>query len=390
MNRLSQTMRIDIPPDLKDDLRRGTRQVRTASQTSKIEMESPSPGENHRVGDSDFQELLQSVYDAALIANLDGGIVDANTRATEFLRLSHRELCSQNLVAIISGADSNTLQTLHTSVENDRFVLIQAHCTRKDGSLFPAEIAVNRLHVRGKLYFCCFIRDVTLRQQAEDMLRTVHNAIRNASTGIVISNLEGQLKYVNKATLTLWEVAAEEDLLSCDLKTLIPDTRQVEAMIATVHAGQDWSGETVIQRKDGSALAVQVSAAGNRDADGELVGMVFSFLDLSDRKRAEEAEKHAERQRVMVESIGAACHHLGQPATVILTSLELLLRQPAHDGPLSTSELLNSSMEAAESLRTMLHRLNDISEYQTDSYIDAKLDSGYSESRIVSVGQETI
>ncbi len=388
MNRLSQTMRIDIPPDLKDDLRRGTRRVRTAAQTSKIEMASPSPGESHRVGDSDFQELLQSVYDAAIIANLDGGIVDANTRATEFLRLSHHELCSLNLTAIISGADNDTLQTLQTSVENDRFILIQAHCTRRDDSLFPAEIAVNRLHVRGKLYFCCFIRDVTLRQQAEDMLRTVNNAIRNASTGIAISNLTGQLKYVNKATLALWEVASEEELLSYDLQTLIPDTQQVDTMIATVQSGEDWSGESVIQRKDGSALMVQVSVAGNRDADGELVGMVFSFLDISDRKRAEEAEKHAERQRVMVESIGAACHHLGQPATVILTSLELLMRQPAIEGPLSRSELLNSSMEAAESLRTMLHRLNDISEYHTDSYIDAKPGAGYSESRIVAVGED--
>jgi signal transduction histidine kinase len=136
-------------------------------------------------------------------------------------------------------------------------------------------------------------------------------------------------------------------------------------------------------------LLVQVSAAGNRNADHDLVGMVLSFLDISDRRRAEEAETHAERQRVMVESIGTACHHLGQPATVILTSLELLLRQPAHGGPLSTAELLNSSMEAAESLRTMLHRLNDISEYRTDTYIEGKPDAGYSESRIVAVGDES-
>lgn len=359
--------------------------MRPAAQTSEIaQTSSPSSSEGDHVGNSDFQELLQSVYDGAIIATLDGDIVDANSRATEFLRLSHSELRTRNLTAIISGADTATIQTLHSSVENDRFVLIQAHCVRKDGVLFPVEIAVNRLHVRENVYFCCFIRDVTVRRQAEEMLRTVHNAIQNASTGIAISNRRGLLKYVNKATVSLWGVKSEEDLLGHDLRTLIRDTKQVEVMIEAVHSGQDWSGAVALPRHDGTSPLVQISAAGNRDADNELVGMVFSFLDISDRKRAEEAEKHAERQRVMMESIGAACHHLGQPATVLLASLELLQRKPV-GLQLSAEELLNSSIEAAESLRTMLHRLNDIAEYRTDPYIGGGSDTGYSGTRILAV-----
>ncbi len=387
MSRLSQTMRIDIPPDLKEELRRGNRHVRPAAQTSEITPAVPTPNEGTHLGDADFQELLQSVYDGAVIATLDGTIVDANARAGKFLRLSHDELCTRNLTAIVSGLDPSTIQTLQTSVENGRFVLIQAHCVRNDGILFPAEIAVNRLHVRGTLYFCCFIRDVTVRRQAEEMLRTVHNAIQNASTGIAVSNRRGLLKYVNKATVALWGVNSEEDLLGRDLRALIPDTKQVDTIIEAVHSGQDWTGEIALPRQDGATLLVQVSAAGNRDADNELVGMVFSFLDISDRKRAEEAEKHAERQRVMVESIGAACHHLGQPATVLLASLELLQRKP--EGiQLSANELLDTSIEAAESLRTMLHRLNDISEYHTDSYIRGVPDMGDSSPRILAVHEE--
>jgi PAS domain S-box-containing protein len=388
MNHLSKTMRIDIPPDLKEDLRRGKRHIRPASQTSEIEESTLPSNEGLHIGDADFQELLQSVYDAAVISNLDGSIVDANARACEFLRLSQSELRSRNLTTIISGADASTLQTLQASVEKDRFVLIQAYCARKDGDIFPAEIAVNSLHVRGKLLFCCFIRDVTLRRHAEETLRTVHNAIQNASTGIAISNRRGQLKYVNKAALALWGVNSSEDLLGQDLRSLITDAQQVETMIAAVHSGQDWSGEVVLPRKDGTSLLSQVSAAANRDTDNELIGMVFSFLDISDRKRAEEAEKHSERQRIMVESIGTACHHLGQPATVILTSLELLLRQPkGGGGPMSTEELLSTSMEAAESLRTMLHRLNDIAEYRTEAYITVGSDLGSSASRIVTIGE---
>ena len=113
---------------------------------------------------------------------------------------------------------------------------------------------------------------------------------------------------------------------------------------------------------------VQVSAAASRDVDEELVGFVVSVMDIRDHKRAEEAERTAERQRVMVESLGAACHHLGQPATVLMMSLDAMRRIEDKD-PNLTRELIDASLEAAESLRHMLHELNDMTEYRTVPYI---------------------
>ena len=387
MSRSSQTMRIDIPPDLKEELRHSERGTRVAPAQQPAPA-SPRPSKEYaHIGDTDFQELFQSVYDGAIITNPDGMIVDANTRATDFLQRSRAELCERNLITLISGADSSTIQTLQASMENDRFVLIQAYCARKDGALFPVEIAINRLHARGNVYFCCFIRDVTWRRQAEEMLRTVHNAIQNASTGIAIADLKGLVNYVNHATLKLWGAARKEELLGRELRSLIPDAEQASSMVQAVLSGQRWSGEIILPQKDGPPLHIRVSAAENRDTDEELVGMVLSFHDLSDRKRAEEAEKRAERQRIMMESIGAACHHLGQPATVLLASLELLMRKRDTDSSLN-EELLKSSVEAAESLRTMLHQLNDIAEYRTTPYIEGRTDAGYEGARILAVKEE--
>ncbi len=385
MSHLSQTMRIEIPPDLKEELQHRGLAQQPASPPAGTAGPALSAEIGGRVGTAAFQALFHSVYDAALITQLDGRIVDANTRASDFLQQSLDELRQRNLITIISGADASTLQTLQANVDGDRFVLIQAYCARKDGTLFPAEIAVNHLSVRKDVYFCCFIRDVTLRRQAEEMLRTVHNAIQNASTGIAISNLAGRITYVNQAAVAMWGREKKDDMLGRTITDLMPDTDQTRTMLAAVRAGRGWTGEIVITRKDGSPLQLQVSATENRDTDEERVGMVFSFLDISDRKRAETAEKQAERQRIMMESIGAACHHLGQPATVLLASLELLTRK--RDGNQSTiDELLKSSMAAAESLRSMLHKLNDIAEYQTAPYIAPQVNSGHPEATILSVG----
>ena len=310
--RLSKTMRIDIPPDVRAGWRPAQQQAEVPTGTPAVH------------GNSEFQQLFQSVYDGALITELDGRIVDANIRALEFLRYERAEVCRLNVLQVISGADAGTLKTLRESLDTDRFILIQAHCARRDASLFPAEIAVNRLQSGATRYLCFFVRDITLRRKAEEMLQTVHTAIQNAGTGIAIADSQGRLDYVNPAAAALWGFEQAETLRGQNVRGLLQEPERVETLIQAVLAGGRWTGEIKARRQDGTEFLVQVAAAANRDAEDQVAGMVLSFLDTSDRKRAEDAERQAERQRVMVESLGAACHHLGQPSTILLASLELM------------------------------------------------------------------
>lgn len=373
-------MRIDIPPDLKTTKHLRGNQNRGMPMTeppAEIPMREKSLSS---LGDHDFQELFQSVYDGAIIFTRTGKVADANARASNFLQFTRKELLALNLTDIISGTDSSTLTTLRAGIEKDRFILIQAYCARKDKALFPVEIAVNPLTVGGIDYFCCFIRDITWRQQAEEMLRTIHAAIQNAATGIVIADLSGQIDYANQAAGLL--CAETESITGRRLQELLNDSMTFPAILSAIKGGDNWSGEVLMNRKAGNPIHVQIAVAPNRDADEELTGMILSFLDISDRIRAQEAEKQAERQHVMMESLGAACHHLGQPATVLLASLELMMRVKDNDRAMG-EELLASSIEAAESLRKMLHNLNDITEYKTTAYIEGQSPSGRPESRIL-------
>jgi PAS domain S-box-containing protein len=381
----STTMRIDIPPDMRDELLRlgGDR----PKAKVRVEAARPPPARAEtRVGGADFQQLFQSVYDGAIIAETNGEIVDSNSRAQEFLKRTRNELRAASITDIISGADTSTVSTLNASLEVDRFVLIQAYCSRKDESIFPAEIAVNRLLVDNRHYLCIFIRDVTRRREAEEMLRTVHNAIQNTSAGIAITNRHGQIEYVNNATARFWGQDRREALIGKHLKDLFPEGTQAEDMVQTVMAGSSWTGEISLLSSEGAAVHIQVVAAANRDAEDQLAGMVMSLLDISDRMRAEQAERQSERQRVMVESLGAACHHLGQPATILLASLELMARMQNQDRAV-TEELLSSSMDAAESLRKMLHELNDMTEaeYRTRAYMEGGATPGAYGPRILDI-----
>jgi FixJ family two-component response regulator len=74
----------------------------------------------------------------------------------------------------------------------------------------------------------------------------------------------------------------------------------------------------------------------------------------------------AERQRVMLESLGAACHHLGQPATVITGYLELIKRKETDP---EIRAMIEQCIAAAAQMGEILTRLNQVSNYRTESYM---------------------
>lgn len=73
----------------------------------------------------------------------------------------------------------------------------------------------------------------------------------------------------------------------------------------------------------------------------------------------------AERHRVMIQSLGAACHHIGQPATVLRANLHLLKSRASSENDLREIE---ECEKAVESIADVLEKLRHISEYRTVPY----------------------
>ena len=390
-DKLARTMRIDIPPEaLQERNVPGTSRPATRLITKRAKpvaaQQADRPPETPGLlasSDSDFQQLFQSVYDAAVVTDMTGKIVSVNGRAATFFRYSREELSSLSILDLISGSNENLIATIKQNLEA-RFVLIEAcYCMRKDGTFFPAEVAVNLMNLSNREYLCFFLRDISLRKEAEEKLIVVKNAIQNSPSGIAITDLDAKIQYVNPAVCIMWGYADSSQLEGKDVRELL-DSEAVEAdFIVSITGGNEARmREATAVKSDGNRFNAQITAAANRNSDGELVGMVFSFVDISDRKRAEEAEREAERQRVMLESLGAACHHLGQPATVLLANLGIM-RHRADGGNEDMKELVDACLNAAEALSEILHKLNAINEYRTTPYLEDT--DGTGETRILQI-----
>ena len=364
----ASTMRIEIPPDLLKDkkinpLDQDTIALQPNAPTINIPKNASQPS-----NDTKYRQLLHNIYDAVVITALDGTVVDANGRAEELLLFEKEDLLQKNMLQLISGAQPNLLEMLYSSLQRERFALIQAHCVRKDQALFPVEIAANILNFE-ETRICFMIRDITLRKKIEDKYRTAHNAVSNAANGIAISDLTGKLTYVNPAAVIMWGYYGPEDMLAVPLRDLWSDHGSFEEFkTAVLDDRVPWRGELVALNKDGEEFPLQVSAVCNTNSDGDLIGMVLSFTDMTDHKWVEEAREEAERQKAMTASLGAACHHLGQPATVILANLGLMQRLVGDNDALK--DVIETTTQSAEELSDILHKLNSIAAFATTNYLE--------------------
>lgn len=81
----------------------------------------------------------------------------------------------------------------------------------------------------------------------------------------------------------------------------------------------------------------------------------------------------AERHRVMIESLGTACHHIGQPATVISAYLQMMQMREIDD---EMKEMIATCMEASEAMADILHQLQLVSRYRVKPYLSGSEESG--------------
>ena len=93
------------------------------------------------------------------------------------------------------------------------------------------------------------------------------------------------------------------------------------------------------------------------------------------------AEMQLERSKVVMESLAGFCHALGQPATVLLSSIELL-RMPETDAE-TRRAVLDMCYDAVIEIRSLLAKMKKMREYVAKAYLAGNESAG----NMISLGE---
>jgi PAS domain S-box-containing protein len=175
--------------------------------------------------------------------------------------------------------------------------------------------------VRG---FVAHVKDLTARRRVEESMRFQARQLDTVEQAVIATDLEGRINYWNRYAERLYGWPADEAVGRNVLEIVPAETssEQASEIMSRLRAGEAWSGEFVVRRRDGSSFPAMVTDAPIHDEAGRLVGVVGVSADLTERKRTEAAVNEAERRALreyetllhrlthLAESLGTARDHL--------------------------------------------------------------------------------
>ena len=146
---------------------------------------------------------------------------------------------------------------------------------------------------------------------------------------------------VNEATVKLFAAKNKENLLTSLDRVFLPETEEVfrEELIAIAEGRTHCESETVLQTLTADRLTVLFTITFPRPP-AELDRVLVTIVDITERKRAEEALQKAEAQlahvtrvTTMGELASSIAHEVNQPLAAVTTNGNAALRWLAADPP---------------------------------------------------------
>ncbi len=257
-------------------------------------------------GKREWEQTFDSVSDAVLILDNQCRIHRANRAASELLGMPFSKLIGQPCYEMFHGLATTPGGCLHEKLLNGGGAQRHDFEEPRLGKTFDVTSTLLG-NTDGTPPGCIHVlRDITERNRAEQALRDSEELLRLllSSTAEAICGLdcEGKCIFSNPASLRLLGYQDPEELLGRNLHALVHHTRADGSPYlekdCRIHAAFREGKCThvldeVLWRADGSSIPVEYWSYPIRK-DGALVGSVVTFLDISERKRAEAAHRESE------------------------------------------------------------------------------------------------
>lgn len=131
--------------------------------------------------------------------------------------------------------------------------------------------------------------DITERKESEESMRKLNQAVAQSPDAIIITDIEGNIEFVNQSFTANTGYQAEE-VLGKNPRLLRSTKTPAEvhsSLWDAISRGQVWRGEVTNQRKDGSEIIHSATVAPVRDADGKTTHFLAIQRDITELRRVE-------------------------------------------------------------------------------------------------------
>ena len=248
------------------------------------------------------QKIIGAAMEGFWMLDLEGKLVEVNEAYCRMSGYSREELLSMHIsdVEVNEASPELTGQHIQRIIQSggERF---ETRHRCKDGRTIEVEVIATFLKLR-EHYVFAFMRDITERKQAEQLLRASQERFRQLAENIrevfwITNPAKNEMIYISPGYEVIWGRTCESLYASPTswVETIHPDDRQrvLEAVLTKQISGQ-YDEVYRIFRPSGSERWIHDRAFPVKDKSGDVYRIVGIAEDITERKQTEEALRNAE------------------------------------------------------------------------------------------------
>ncbi|GAB4397955.1 MAG: PAS domain S-box protein [Rhodoferax sp.] len=315
-----------------------------------------------------YRMVVEHVGDGMVVVQGEQ-IVFANQRAAQIMEMSVQDMLSLSYLHRIHPDDHAMIQErrrrrLMGEAVPSRY---EIRARMDDGRIKWLDIGVTLVPWEGGMAMLTFFSDVSERKALENRLTQTlaeREAILNASVvGIAFLTAEGRFLWANPAMLNLFGAEAGRPLMSMEVVYLDREQylRVGKAAARAILQGDRYETELQMRRLDGRLIWVTLSGQAVNRSDIS-AGTVWTALDITQRKQAEEDTRQALQQQRELNDlrsrfVSMTSHEFRTPLATILSSAELLRFYGERMSNAERNEVLASIETSVSRMTQMLDRV---------------------------------
>lgn len=315
---------------------------------------------------SRIHAIVDTVLEGIVTINVQGVVETFNPAAEKIFGYAAEEVIGQkiNILMPVSYADGHDAHLSRYLITDEKKIIglggREVSGRRKDGSVFPMELAVSEMMVDGARMFTGIVRDISERKLMDVALKRHEAIIRYSDDAIVSKTLDGIITSWNLGAENMFGYTAAE-AIGKPIRMLVPPGLEIEEkslLKKLAMEGKPAHLETTRRCKDGTLIDVSATLSAIIDENGDIVGLSIIARNITEYKRLE---------RMKSEFISTVSHELRTPLTSIRGALDLVLGKSAEQLPSKARKMLNMAARNSERLCLLINDILDLEKIESGS-----------------------